>query len=417
MQSDKKILGIVVEYNPFHLGHLYQIEAAKAASGAEYVIVIMSGHFVQRGEAAIYKPKSRARMALSAGVDAVYEMPAAFSTASAADFAYYAVNFLHAMSVDYISFGVEGARLDELDIIAKSINDDKSSYHQNIKELCAKGLSYPIARKEAILSEICQYDIDRKRFEYILSTPNNILAIEYISSMRALNSGMIPILINREGAGYNDNDIHEASYSSASSIRKYILKGGDLSKLSSALFPEHIDFIKGLKPLSCDDFKFSINRKLYELYYKSQNLSIYSDISRELSDRIYKCNDNYSDYESMLLSIKTKQYTYSRISRALIHILLDITKEDISSYKVNIKYARLLGFKKSSCQLLSILKKRSSLINITKLSHAYKLLKDEPVAYKLLMGEVYSGYIYNSVYFEKYGDKLRNPYEEELVII
>ena len=148
-----KILGIVAEYNPFHSGHLYQINKAKSICAADYVVVIMSGHFTQRGEAAIYDPYLRTEMALKAGVDAVYEMPAAFSTASAADFAFYAVTFLTLLNVDYISFGVEDATLDELENLADILLNESEGFKNLIKEKLSKGYTYPLARKEAFLNE------------------------------------------------------------------------------------------------------------------------------------------------------------------------------------------------------------------------------------------------------------------------
>ncbi len=414
-----KILGIVAEYNPFHSGHLYQINKAKSICAADYVVVIMSGHFTQRGEAAIYDPYLRTEMALKAGVDAVYEMPAAFSTASAADFAFYAVTFLTLLNVDYISFGVEDATLDELENLADILLNESEGFKNLIKEKLLKGYTYPLARKEAFLNELKNFrNFDETRIKSLLSTPNNILGLEYIYTIKKIGSHLRPVLIKRKGSGYHDKGIaYNKEHSSATALRKYLSLHSELKELESSLMPSSIEIIKKSRPLFADDFRGSISRKLYDLLYNDVDLSIYSDISPNLSDRIYKLNKNYSDYETMVASIKSKDYTFTRISRALCHILLNIKRSDTDIYKNNIKYSKLLGFRRSSGHLLKLIKTRSKLINITKPADAKDILRDEKETYKLFMSEVYASYIYNSVYYDKYKTELKNSYSREIVIV
>ena len=414
-----KILGIVAEYNPFHSGHLYQINKAKSICAADYVVVIMSGHFTQRGEAAIYDPYLRTEMALKAGVDAVYEMPAAFSTASAADFAFYAVTFLTLLNVDYISFGVEDATLDELENLADILLNESEGFKNLIKEKLSKGYTYPLARKDAFLNELKNFkNFDETRIKSLLSTPNNILGLEYVYTIKKIGSHLRPVLIKRKGSDYHDNSIaYNKEHSSATALRKYLSLHSELKELESSLMPSSIEVIKKSKPLFADDFRGSISRKLYDLLYNDVDLSIYSDISPNLSDRIYRLNKNYSDYEAMVASIKSKDYTFTRISRALCHILLNIKKSDTDIYKNNIKYSKLLGFRRSSGNLLKLIKTRSKLINITKPADAKDILKDEKETYRLFMSEVYASYIYNSVYYDKYKTELKNSYSREIVIV
>ena len=414
-----EILGLVAEYNPFHSGHLYQINKAKSICAADYVVVIMSGHFTQRGEAAIYDPYLRTEMALKAGVDAVYEMPAAFSTASAADFAFYAVTFLTLLNVDYISFGVEDATLDELENLADILLNESEGFKNLIKEKLSKGYTYPLARKEAFLNELKNFkNFDETRIKSLLSTPNNILGLEYIYTIKKIGSHLRPVLIKRKGSDYHDKGIaYNKEHSSATALRKYLSLHSELNGLESSLMPSSIEIIKKSKPLFADDFRGSISRKLYDLLYNDVDLSIYSDISPNLSDRIYKLNKNYSDYETMVASIKSKDYTFTRISRALCHILLNIKKSDTDIYKNNIKYSKLLGFRRSSGNLLKLIKTRSQLINITKSADAKDILRDEKETYRLFMSEVYASYIYNSVYYDKYKTELKNSYSREIVIL
>ena len=414
-----KILGIVAEYNPFHSGHLYQINKAKSICAADYVVVIMSGHFTQRGEAAVYDPYVRTEMALRAGVDAVYEMPAAFSTASAADFAFYAVTFLTLLNVDYISFGVEDATLDELENLADILLNESEGFKNLIKEKLSKGYTYPLARKEAFLNELKNFkNFDETRIKSLLSTPNNILGLEYVYTIKKIGSHLRPVLIKRKGSDYHDKSIaYNKEHSSATALRKYLSLHSELKELESSLMPSSIEIIKKSKPLFADDFRGSISRKLYDLLYNDVDLSIYSDISPNLSDRIYRLNKNYSDYEAMVASIKSKDYTFTRISRALCHILLNIKKSDTDIYKNNIKYSKLLGFRRSSGNLLKLIKTRSKLINITKPADAKDILRDEKETYRLFMSEVYASYIYNSVYYDKYKTELKNSYSREIVIV
>ena len=414
-----KILGIVAEYNPFHSGHLYQINKAKSICAADYVVVIMSGHFTQRGEAAIYDPYLRTEMALKAGVDAVYEMPAAFSTASAADFAFYAVTFLTLLNVDYISFGVEDATLDELKNLADILLNESEGFKNLVKEKLSKGYTYPLARKEAFLNELKNFkNFDETRIKSLLSTPNNILGLEYVYTIKKIGSHLRPVLIKRKGSDYHNKSIaYNKEHSSATALRKYLSSHSELKELESSLMPSSIEIIKKSKPLFADDFRGSISRKLYDLLYNDVDLSIYSDISPNLSDRIYRLNKNYSDYEAMVASIKSKDYTFTRISRALCHILLNIKKSDTDIYKNNIKYSKLLGFRRSSGNLLKLTKTRSKLINITKPADAKDILRDEKETYRLFMSEVYASYIYNSVYYDKYKTELKNSYSREIVIV
>ncbi len=414
-----KILGIVAEYNPFHSGHLYQINKAKSICAADYVVVIMSGHFTQRGEAAIYDPYLRTEMALKAGVDAVYEMPAAFSTSSAADFAFYAVTFLTLLNVDYISFGVEDATLDELEDLADILLNESEGFKNLVKEKLSKGYTYPLARKEAFLNELKNFkNFDETRIKSLLSTPNNILGLEYVYTIKKIGSHLRPVLIKRKGSDYHDKSIaYNKEHSSATALRKYLSLHSELKELESSLMPSSIEIIKKSKPLFADDFRGSISRKLYDLLYNDVDLSIYSDISPNLSDRIYRLNKNYSDYEAMVASIKSKDYTFTRISRALCHILLNIKKSDTDIYKNNIKYSKLLGFRRSSGNLLKLIKTRSKLINITKPADAKDILRDEKETYRLFMSEVYASYIYNSVYYDKYKTELKNSYSREIVIV
>ena len=416
-----KILGIIAEYNPFHNGHEYQIKKAGEISGADYIIAIMSGNYVQRGAPAIFNKSIRAEMALNAGIDAVFEIPALFSGASANDFAGYGVSLLKILGVDYISFGAENDNYKLLDTVAKVLTDKEQKLA--VKKHMAEGLNYAKARHNAIIEELKGNKEDISEIKKLLASPNNILAIEYLKSIRLNNVGIKPVIISRSGSGYHEKEIKENKFSSATAIRKLVSESNlDIfnDSIKSAIPDKNINLFKNSKSIFDDDFLFIVQRSILEKLSKGEDLSEYCDVSKELANTIEKNifeleNKSYSDF---ILKLKSKNFTYTRISRAIFHLLLNHKKnmlEDIKSEKNMAAYPLLLGFKKEAGGLLSELKKRSELPIISKISNAKDILN--PVSLKIFENNIYADFLYNSIYFEKYGEKLCNPYRRNVVII
>ena len=215
-----KILGIIAEYNPFHNGHEYQIKKAGEISGVDYIIAIMSGNYVQRGAPAIFDKSIRAEMALNAGIDAVFEIPALFSGASANDFAGYGISLLKILGADFISFGAENDNYKLMDTVAKVLTDKEQELA--VKKHMEVGLNYAKARHNAIIEELKGNKEDINEIKNILGSPNNILAIEYLKSIRLNNVGIKPVIISRSGSGYHEKEIKENKFSSATAIRKLV---------------------------------------------------------------------------------------------------------------------------------------------------------------------------------------------------
>lgn len=411
-----KILGIIAEYNPFHSGHLYQIERARRESGADYVIVAMSGHFVQRGEPAIFDSYTRTRMALCSGVDAVFEIPSVFSTSSAEDFAAYAVRLLAGLGIDYISFGVEDASEKELRLLASMLLKESEGFRRRLKKLLAGGMSFPLARENALNEELCKTEsasLTNARIKTLLSSPNNILALEYMKSLISINSKIRPLIIRREGNEYHSKDIQEGIYASATALRREILGRNQSRLLASALPKKVFELVQNANPVCADDFSICLYRKIKELLHRDEALDQYADVSGELADRIKNTLFLSSSYEEIIKRIKTKQYTYTRIARALSHILLEIKKEDIKLFKSHnySLYAALLGFR--SEEVLSILKRRSTLPMLSKSASAAKILP--PDSYRLFMKEVFAADLYNSAYFEKHKKNLPDKFRRQII--
>ncbi len=399
----KKILGIIAEYNPFHNGHLYQIQKAKEESNADFIIALISSSFVQRGELSIYSSYERAKMAVKNGISAVFEMPAYFSSSSAESFAFYGVDFFNKLGLDYISFGSESANYKHLYTLSNILNKESENFKQVLKDELKKGYSYPKSRQIAFEKIEKAYNID---FSNILNNPNNILAIEYLKAMNNLNSHMKPIIIKRSSNNYNSKLLDNDNFSSASAIRYSILNNHNYNIIKNSI-PENIyNYISTINPLSNDDALNIIYYMLNLYKYKKKNLNIYLDINTNLSNRILNSFENVKSYEQLISLIKTKDYTYSRISRAVTHILLNIQKEKFKDfYKQGASYARLLAFKKSDIEVLTLLKNRTSLNFISKEKDAKKLSKMPLELYK---HNQFANNIYKNIYYSKYMKELGN---------
>ena len=416
-----KILGIIAEYNPFHMGHKYQIKKAKELSGADYVVAIMSGNYVQRGAPAVFEKGIRTKTALNAGIDAVFEIPSFFSGASAADFARYGISLLDILGVDYISFGAENNDYDLLCSIAGILSEIEIS----IKKYLASGLNYAKARHSAIMEKLTSEGISPEQImqiEDVLSSPNNILAIEYIKNIKLIKSNMKPIIISRNGSTYHEKNIEEDKFASATAIRNALYSGKKdiFDNLSGGIPLENTDILKSSKPIFEDDFLFSVQRSISDKLYKGEDLCAYCDVSDELKNTINKSINEIKSksFEDFILSLKSKNFTYTRISRAIFHILLNHKKKTLEELKLEsdmAAYPLLLGFKKASSNLLSELKLRSKKPFISKIGSAKDILSENSL--KIFENNIYSDFLYNSIYFEKYGEILDNPYRRKIVIL
>ena len=209
------VLGIVAEYNPFHNGHLYHLEESKNQANADYTIAVISGNFVQRGDVSIIDKWSKAEMAIKNGIDLVIELPTMYSISSAENFAYGSMKILDSLNiVNAVSFGAEQANTDTLDKFATILYNEPKEFISVLNHELSKGISFPKARENALLL----YLNDIRKYANVLSSPNNILGIEYIKALKKLKSDIIPIAIPRNKVGYNSNEIVDG-FASATSIR------------------------------------------------------------------------------------------------------------------------------------------------------------------------------------------------------
>lgn len=406
--------GIVAEYNPFHNGHLYHLTQTRRMTGADYVIAVMSGDFVQRGEPAVVDKYTRTRMALEAGVDLVIELPCLFSTSSAEDFAGCAVRILDQLKVvNDICFGSELGDTDPLWETARILVKEPEEYSQLLKTFLRKGITFPKARSLA-LKECLE-----RLPEETLDLPNNILGVEYCKAILLQTSRLRPVAILRRGHGYHDPDMG-GEFASATAIRKALgsLSHTESRNLLKKQMPEQAyqALVNG-HPMFADDVSSMLNYRLLELLNDQTPLSRYLDLSRELADRLRNRILDFSSFTKRCYSLKTKQYTYTRISRCLTHVLLDITQEEFSVYKASdyCSYARVLGFKKSAAPLLSAIKKNSPLPLITKTADASAILSGQSL--HLFHKDLFASHLYQAAVSAKYGIPVLNEYNRSPVMI
>lgn len=347
------VVGIIGEYNPFHNGHKYHLEQAKKIANADYSIAIISGNFVQRGNVSIVDKWTKAEMALKNGVDLVLELPTIYSVSSAENFALGAIKILNSLNiVDYVAFGSELGDLGVLDKFANIYYHQPREYITLLNHELSKGLSYPKARENATL----MYLGDIRRYANVLSSPNNILGIEYLKALKRTRSLMRPITIKRENVGYNELG-SKNNFASATSIREMI-NSNNLSKLPYVMPAEsyrvlYQSFKKGHYVKDLSRFEKEIIFTLRKM--SLQEISNLPDVSEGLEYSIKNAANSCNTLDEFMNIIKTKRYTNTRIQRILVYALLGITKSDMKlSTKVN-PYIRVLGFNQKGKELLSVI--------------------------------------------------------------
>ena len=404
-----KIVGLITEYNPFHAGHLYHMQQARELTGADYCVVLMSGSFVQRGEPAIFDKYLRTKTALLAGADLVLEIPVAFSTASAHEFAAYGVALLSAIGVDAVVFGSECGQIEILKQAAYALNHESAEFRERLQKGLKAGLTYPQARAKALEME--------DTWASVLSSPNNILGIEYLRAAEDLHSPMEFYTISRKGSGYHEDTLADASFPSASAIRGIIRNSLSKDKDLLDILASHLPAVThpaytGAVPVFADDFSELLNAAVLQM---QATFSI-ADLSPELAARLAKPPYFPLSFEERIQALKTRQLTYTRVSRALLHLVLGMREEDISRWKDEgyALYARILGFRRQSSPLLSCLHKKSSIPLITKMADAAQNLS--PSALALLEQEVYASHLYQTVRIKR-GGVFQNEYTEGLVFV
>lgn len=386
------ITGIVVEYNPFHNGHLYHINKTKEKTNCDAIVAIMSGNFAQRGIPTIVDKWSRTKMALMNGVDLVIELPLIYSLSSAEFFAFGAISLLNNLRIiNNLCFGSECGDSEVLSFIGKILVEEPVEYKKILKENLDKGLSYPTARSKSLIQFLSTYSekkISNYNIEEILSSPNNILGIEYCKSLIKLNSSINPFSIKREGGDYNSTTL-DNKFSSATSIRKFIRTSKNLKDIKNHLPHNVYDILTNLENTG---YNFASEDLLlqyikYKAILSNDSIENLPDVSEGIHNRIFNFLENSKSYDELVSSVKTKRYTYTRISRILCQFFLGLENFDTSSLRhKSCPYARILGFNNTGLKILKAAKEQSSIPMYTKLPRT----SDEILTLDLLGTKAYS---------------------------
>lgn len=358
------ITGIITEYNPFHHGHLYHLNSAKKNTDSHGIICIMSGNFVQRGEPAIIDKWKRAEMALLNGVDLVIELPTFYALSSAEFFAKGSVSILNSIGVvDNLFFGSECGDVNSLYKIAKVLTFESDEFKEIIKENLGKGLTYAKAREIALIEILKDESLNT-----ILSSSNNILGIEYIKAILKLNSNIKPMTLKREGSNYNDNELN-SFFSSATSIRNNLKGNNSLKNLENYMPKPSLDILSNLKN---NKYPFVFSEDMYpfikyKLLTNCINFNNILEVKEGLDNKLIKEIYNSESLEEFILNIKSKRYTYTKISRILAQIFISLDNYDFNSLiDENNLYARVLAFNDTGKLILKEMKKKSTIPIITK---------------------------------------------------
>jgi predicted nucleotidyltransferase len=403
-----KAVGLVTEYNPFHNGHLYHLNKAMELTGADISVAVMSGDFVQRGELAVLDKYTRASMALNSGVNLVVELPVNYAVSSAESFAAGALKVLNYIKADSIAFGSESGDIERLSKLAHILCDNEDTLYNEISKYTANGISYAAARQKTVEK------LTDKDTAAMLTSSNNILAVEYLKAIIKNNYAIKPYTIKRKGDSYNDTDIR-SDYASATALRGN-LKADNISKYipvkAGLILSSNTNYIYP------DDITEALFTRLLGILFASsydknvfiENVMRYPDVNKEIAGRLYKSamdmitrtvpqgaesKDNGAfSFGSLCEHIKTKEVPLSRIKRALVRITLGLDKKHMEKY-ANEPYIRVLGFDKKGQEYLSYIRKTVEVPLITKIAD-YK---------EMLLDDIHAANIYNMIVAGKYGVK------------
>lgn len=409
MEDTMKVVGIVAEYNPFHNGHAYQLSEAKRLCGADFAVVVMSGDFTQRGLPAVFDKQTRTACALLCGADLVLELPFVYATSSAEIFAEGAIGILDRLGVvDEVCFGTESMEKPETyKKVAAFLLEEPEEYRAKLQKLLKEGKSFPVARSEAAAGFLSFEQLQ------LLQNPNSLLGIEYQKAILRRNSKMKPVPVLRRGSGYHDGEVNAEGFSSATALRR-MLAANNPDCFFAQIPKKAAEYLaqNGCYPVDAEDFSLLYHYVL--LGKEPEQLAGYSDVSAELAARMASIKST-GTYEELAEALKTKQYTRTRVDRALLHVLLGMKSQSVADFREgDVNYARILGFLKTAEPLLHVLKKEAGLPVLTKPAQSGQRFSNEEQ--ELLALDCKAASLYRQVVREKYGIALPEDYKTPLII-
>ncbi|OQX58010.1 MAG: hypothetical protein B5M49_02635 [Thermotoga sp. 4484_232] len=373
-----RVLGIVVEYNPFHNGHLFHLQKAKELIKPDYTIAVMSGNFCQRGEPAIIDKFSRAEIALKMGVDVVFELPTVYAIQDAGGFARGAIGVLDGTGVvTDIVFGSESNDIEFLKKIAEILHEQPDLYNQFLHEELKKGYSFPNARKYALMRYVEELKIMDPEKVRLIERSNDILGLEYVRAILDLGSSITPHTIKRVGADYKEEEF-KGRLSSATSIRK-LIRERKMDLVRESVPEESFEVIRreleeGRGPVFLEDME-KLLLGIMRLKDRDDFSKLYG-FSEGLDERFYRFSRISSSIGEFMEKVKSKRFTFTRIRRLMLYVLFEMRKDFVErSNEKGPQYLRILGFTESGRNLLSKMKKASKLPIVSTVSLYRKVLE------------------------------------------
>jgi len=372
-----RTVGIIVEYNPLHNGHVYHFQQSRIVSGADAVVAVMSGHFLQRGEPALVGKWARAEMALRMGADLVLELPVAYSSQPAEWFAYGAVSALEASGVvDCLCFGSESGDIDWLLKLAEELADEPERLQELLRQRLKQGTNYPAAYTQAVQDYLLAEnpwgwpgDVDPQA----LAQPNNTLGLHYLIALRRLGSRIKPLTIRRTKAGYHDAQASDAHIASATAIRRILLESGELQEASPYIPAYTLDILRrewaaGRAPVDWEKLKAPLFHAI--LSRSPEELAQLAEVTEGLENRMYRALSEMTGpwtVQAFIERCKTRRYTQTKLQRAMTRVLLGHRKEWLTREALSggVPYLRVLGFSRKGQLLLKRMKREATVPVIT----------------------------------------------------
>ena len=390
------ITGIIAEYNPFHRGHAYHLSRAREITGADFVIVAMSGNYVQRGVPAMFDKYTRAEAALRGGADLVLELPLCAACGSAEYFSDGAVDlFMQTGIVTDLCFGSECGDLEPLAEAAALLADEPEEYRSLLRQHLRTGVSFPLARATSLQEALPSVSSD------MLSSPNNLLGIEYLKALKRRKSGIRPHTIAREGGGYHELTMEKGYYASAGAIRRELIHSkGTFTEMIQAQLPSPGIYhsYEGKTPLTEDAFSLLLLQRLRSI--QGTSLNSFFDVPEELSNRIWNRLDEFTSFSDFAELLKSRNLTRTAVNRALLHILLDLRQ-----YR-RAQRLRVLGLRKGSEILLKLMSTHGTLPLLTGLPGS-----------ALPESAFYPDRLYESVRSFTHGTPYQNEHRRKILIV
>ncbi|SDG94637.1 Predicted nucleotidyltransferase [Alteribacillus persepolensis] len=362
-----KALGLIVEYNPFHNGHAYHLQASQEKTNADIVICVMSGYFLQRGEPALLPRRERTEMALRGGADLVVELPYIFSSQHASWFAKGAVSILHHLGAGVVCFGSEHGQIDPFLQLADFLDQNEHAYNHHVKQFINEGYSYPKAASLAFRALSPDTSLPD------LTQPNNILGYHYIRSIRELKSNMKPETIARHTAGYHETQISQASIASATSIRRSLINHQQTPEDIKHTIPSTTKHIMQAYESSGNDyFHWEQYFPLLQAKVLTLPVSFLAQIyeaQEGLEHRFSSHIKLHNNFHAFMEAFKTKRYTWTRLQRFAVQLLTGTTKAEAQTalQPEQADHIRILGMNEKGQSYLNHIKKQMEIPVYTKM--------------------------------------------------